>query len=215
VIFLFFALIAEAAVDLKVVPASFCERGEAVILRTASCSANASFTKAARACLEKLNLLEAELGREVDAIASSGAANQLSQNNISHSSYQHSIRAMNYLERVTKVAQQELSEYHKYVVSPDPFLSDRGDSFWLLDKMECYGGVIRQVNNELSRLSQKQQVYAKRRAQAEAHSKTLQGSAKNYGSENSLLEKRKGAPHGVGLDATGSSISGEENLQKK
>ncbi len=134
---------AQAAVDLKNIPATFCQAPLEASGNTASCNDNNTFISAARDCYKKLNALETQLGTEAAAIAAKNTNAQHGQTLKGQAEYQFSVAVFAYLLQIASVAQGELKEYQTYVAPPpDNNFSrseDPSNPYAWFDEIPCWG----------------------------------------------------------------------------
>ena len=215
-IFFLLAAMPAFALELKM-PSVFCEHGEQVVTRVSDCGANGQFSQAAAACIQKIEALERELGKKAQAIAEASVGSQQGKVSAGQSGYAYSTEALRYLYGVAGLALLELKEYPRYVVTPGDFLGNHGmDPFERIDRMECFGGVQRQIQAEIQSLQAKQARFLARRSEAQGMENSLrQSSGKLEGKSGSVLGgARVSGPGAKGKDQNKSNVSGELTPKK-
>jgi hypothetical protein len=155
------------------------------------CDENTAFTKAADACIEKLNQLEKTLGAEANALAQTGVTSQNGKVGTSNQEYGFSADAMKYLAKIAKQSVIEMQDYHNYVELPPDFdlenSASESDPFAYANNAACFGGVHQKVRDSEAYMGRKIAMYEARINQATSFQKNLSNKSTNFGSANGAV----------------------------
>jgi hypothetical protein len=213
-------------VDLAHPPASVCTPVLQVAENSPNCPANGSFVREAKNCLRALEQSEASLGAESIAAAKAGLATQRVENDKAESGYGFSSAALAYLISAYSTAQEQLMEYHGYVVPPPFPLNGQAetggeDPFGWADEVACFGDAHEQLSAVEKAMEEKIARFTARRKEALAYEQKLKGTGTNYQSLNGAAAKgrdqRKATAQPGGSSSAGQSdVTGvAEDLAKE
>lgn len=208
--------------DLTRVPLTFCRNAQEIASSTAGCQANDNFTKAASACFDQLNELEATLGKEAKAISESGAASQRAQVGTGQSEYAFSGIALKYLQGVAALAIAQLKEYSRYLnLPPDAPGAVHAERLRAANETPCFSDSQKRLAEVVRALESKLATYKEGGAQSSAYQRKLRSAGTDFGSltgsakKGSKLPAATAAAKDAAKPASRSSITGVENDKKK
>ena len=211
---------ATAATDFGKVPTVVCPTWQDITDSAQTCAKNDAFLKATRGCLAKIENLEKTLARPVQTIADVATQSQSKDIRDAQRGYDYTDEAIAHILAVARVGYAQVQEYSLYVLPPsdDDAPEDYDDMSWM-DKVECYGGNMKGLEELQREFAAKIARLEARQVQAKQYNEVLKGSGTDMGSLNQVPESapapgRKAAlPNGN--DRRGhSDISGTEKVKK-